>query len=96
MPSLQVRDLPEAIYRKLLNEAEKEHRSLAQQAIAVLAIGLGVSNAGAPWVLETFIQPFLEMFYPGEERENGIPISVHFDPIYSEFEFQIFEPESNQ
>ncbi len=42
MPSLQVRELPEAIYRKLVSEAEKEHRSLAQQAVAVLARGLGV------------------------------------------------------
>jgi hypothetical protein len=44
MPSLQVRELPEPIYRKLLTEAEKEHRSLAQQAIAVLARGLGVAE----------------------------------------------------
>jgi plasmid stability protein len=42
MPSLQVRELPEHIYRKLVAEAEKEHRSLAQQAVAVLARGLGV------------------------------------------------------
>jgi hypothetical protein len=44
MPSLQVRDLPDPIYRKLLAEAEKEHRSLAQQAVSVLARGLGVSD----------------------------------------------------
>ncbi len=44
MPSLQVRDLPDPIYRKLVNEAEKEHRSLAQQAVAVLARGLGVTE----------------------------------------------------
>lgn len=42
MPSLQVRDLPDHIYRKLVDEAEREHRSLAQQAVAVLARGLGV------------------------------------------------------
>ncbi len=42
MPSLQVRELPEPIYRKLAAEADKEHRSLSQQAIAVLARGLGV------------------------------------------------------
>jgi plasmid stability protein len=40
MPSLQVRELPEPIYRKLAAEADKEHRSLSQQAIAVLARGL--------------------------------------------------------
>ena len=42
MPSLQVRELPEHIYQKLVAEAEREHRSLAQQAVAVLARGLGV------------------------------------------------------
>lgn len=44
MPSLQVRELPDPIYRKLVAEAEKEHRSLAQQAVAVLARGLGVTD----------------------------------------------------
>lgn len=42
MPSLQVRDLPEHIYRKLVDEAERQHRSLSQQAIAVLSKGLGM------------------------------------------------------
>jgi len=40
MPSLQVRELPEHIYRTLCHEAEAAHRSLAQQAVAVLARGL--------------------------------------------------------
>jgi len=44
MPSLQVRDLPDPIYRKLAAGAEKEHRSLAQQAVSVLAIGLGITG----------------------------------------------------
>jgi plasmid stability protein len=44
MPSLQVRELPDPIYRKLAAEAEKEHRSLAQQAVAVLARGLGAAD----------------------------------------------------
>jgi plasmid stability protein len=42
MPLLQIRDLPEHLYRKLADEAAKEHRSLSQQAIAVLAKGLDV------------------------------------------------------
>jgi hypothetical protein len=42
MPTLQVRDVPEHIYRRLVQEAEKERRSLAQHAIAVLAKGLAV------------------------------------------------------
>jgi hypothetical protein len=40
MPSLQVRELPEHIYVTLCREAEEQHRSLAQQAVAVLARGL--------------------------------------------------------
>lgn len=40
MPSLQVRELPEHIYMTLCREAEDQHRSLAQQAVAVLARGL--------------------------------------------------------
>ncbi|MFQ5710081.1 MAG: hypothetical protein ACE5HO_21720 [bacterium] len=40
MPSLQVRDLPEAIYQKLKQQARSKHRTLAQQAIATLAQGL--------------------------------------------------------
>lgn len=40
MPSLQVRELPEHIYVTLCQEAEAQHRSLSQQAIAVLARGL--------------------------------------------------------
>jgi plasmid stability protein len=36
MPSLQIRDLPEDIYRTLLLRAERENRSLAQQATADL------------------------------------------------------------
>jgi plasmid stability protein len=40
MTSLHVRDLPENIHLKLQEEAKKENRSLAQQAVAVLAKGL--------------------------------------------------------
>jgi antitoxin FitA len=42
MPTLQVRDVPEEIYRNLVRQAEEERRSLAQQAIVVLAKGLEV------------------------------------------------------
>lgn len=40
MPSLQVRELPENIYRLLQKKAQAEHRSLAQEAVVVLAEGL--------------------------------------------------------
>jgi plasmid stability protein len=42
MPSLQVRELPEHIYRRLRQEAEIEHRSIAQQAVAAIARGLSL------------------------------------------------------
>jgi plasmid stability protein len=42
MPSLQVRELPEHIYSTLCREAEAEHRSIAQQAVAALAKGLNL------------------------------------------------------
>lgn len=42
MPSLQVRELPEHIYQALAQEAEMTHRSLAKQAVAVLAKGLNL------------------------------------------------------
>ncbi len=42
MPLLQVRDIPDHLYRLLVEQAAKERRSLAQQAVAVLARGLEV------------------------------------------------------
>ena len=40
MPSLQVRELPENIYRLLQEKATNEYRSLAQEAVVILARGL--------------------------------------------------------
>ena len=40
MPTLQVRDLPEDVYTRLNYLAEKEHRSLAQETIALLEEGI--------------------------------------------------------
>jgi hypothetical protein len=42
MPLIQVRDVPDHLYRLLAQQAEREHRSLAQQVLAVLARGLQV------------------------------------------------------
>lgn len=42
MPSLQVRELPENIYHLLQEKANREHRSLAQEAVVTLARGLQV------------------------------------------------------
>ena len=44
MPSIQVRDLPEEIYNKIKNNAQKDHRSLSQQAIVTLKKGLGIDE----------------------------------------------------
>ena len=45
MSSLQVRELPENIYSLIKQRAEAEHRSIAQEAIALLAKGLDTSIA---------------------------------------------------
>ncbi len=37
MPSLQIRDMPDEVYEALAERAQKQRRSLAQQAIADLA-----------------------------------------------------------
>jgi plasmid stability protein len=42
MAMIQVRDVPGHIYRRLAEQASREHRSLAQQTLAVLSRGLGV------------------------------------------------------
>lgn len=44
MPSIQIRDLPEQIYSKIKNNAQKDHRSLSQQAIVTLKKGLGIDD----------------------------------------------------
>lgn len=44
MPSLQIRELPEPIYRKLRLNAQKDHRSLSQQAIITLQKGLEIKD----------------------------------------------------
>lgn len=40
MASLQIRDMPEDLYESLKLTAEKDHRSLAQQAIVLLGEAL--------------------------------------------------------
>jgi plasmid stability protein len=44
MPSIQIRDLPEQIYNKIKNNAQKDHRSLSQQAVVTLKKGLGIDE----------------------------------------------------
>lgn len=46
MPILQVRDLPNEIYVRLVRLAEQEHRSLAQQTIVLLEEGIAARMPG--------------------------------------------------
>ena len=84
MPTLQVRDVPEHIYRRLAELAEKERRSLAQQAVAVLAKGLEVEvdpKARRRKVLEEAkrlnlgrgksLPDFVKLIREDRERESG-------------------------
>jgi len=43
MKSLQVREVPDHLYQKLLMESKKSHRSLSQQTIVTLSLGLKTS-----------------------------------------------------
>ena len=45
MPTLQVRELPEDVYRKLRRLAEAENRSLAQETIVLLRKALGLETS---------------------------------------------------
>ncbi|MEW5920346.1 MAG: hypothetical protein AB1796_05195 [Bacillota bacterium] len=44
MPSLQVRDLPEQIYQKIVELAKAERSSIAQQTIVLLEKALQIVN----------------------------------------------------
>lgn len=44
MPSIQIRDVPEEIYKTLAETAKRERRSLAQQAIVTLERGLSIED----------------------------------------------------
>ena len=44
MASLQVREVPAVLYGELRRAAQREHRSLSQQALMVLKKGLGAED----------------------------------------------------
>ncbi|MFO7870632.1 MAG: hypothetical protein R6V03_04275 [Kiritimatiellia bacterium] len=44
MRSLQVRELPDHIYARLREDAKREHRSFAQQAVVTIERGLGMES----------------------------------------------------
>ncbi len=57
MPSLQIRNLPDALYQTLTLRAEQAHRSLAQQALIELLRATGNANSGQrDRILETISQ----------------------------------------
>lgn len=47
MASLQIRDMPEDLYESLKLRAEKDHRSLAQQALVLLSDALKAGASGS-------------------------------------------------
>lgn len=44
MPTIQIREVPEHIYDALRERAQRERRSLAQQAIVTLERGLSIED----------------------------------------------------
>lgn len=46
MPSLQVREMPAALYGALAAEAAREHRSMARQALVAIQRGMEVREDG--------------------------------------------------
>jgi plasmid stability protein len=44
MPILQIRDIPESLHRKLRDRAQRDRRSLSQEAVAILEKGLEVTE----------------------------------------------------
>jgi hypothetical protein len=45
MPLLQVRNVPEHIYKRIVQLAEMERRSIAQETLSLLENALGINNS---------------------------------------------------
>ena len=74
MASLQIRKLPENIYSLLKRRAEAENRSIAQEAIVLLAKGLDTSIA--PKKRRTRLLQRIE-----EEAELNSGTAAKLDPV---------------
>jgi hypothetical protein len=74
MPLLQVRDVPEHLYRLLVRQAEKERRSIAQQAIAVLAKGLGAEIDAKARRREVLAK--IQQSHPGRGKTLSDPVKL--------------------
>jgi hypothetical protein len=70
MPTIQVREVPEHIYRTLTEEAKRERRSLSQQIVATLAKGL-----------ELEADPKQRRRQVLAEMRAASPIKWAFDPV---------------
>jgi len=73
MPTLQVRDLPEDVYAQLSYLADKEHRSLSQETIAVLKEGL-TAKIGS----KEARRRLLEEEYPLGKNVHSLPDPVEY------------------
>ena len=73
MPNLQIRDLPENLYRLLKERAKKERRSLAQEAVIALARGL--EREGDP------LDRRRKLLKEIEENQIDEKVKSRFDPV---------------
>jgi hypothetical protein len=73
MPTLQVRNVPENIYRRIVNLAELERRSIAQETLSLLESALNMDNNNKSH-REKLIDCILH------ENENSYSVSVP-DPV---------------
>lgn len=69
MPSLQIRDLPEDVYEALAYRADRERRSLAQQAVVELRRALEQSRGTRRREVVEELQREAE----GGSRREGLP-----------------------
>ncbi len=48
MPSLLIKDMPPELHQRLREAAERDHRSMNRQAIAILEAALDLAPSGEP------------------------------------------------
>lgn len=73
MPTLQVRDLPDEIYKQLSYLAEKEHRSLSQETVVLLKEGI-VSKLGNRERRKTILEQKIEINIQGNELPDPVDL----------------------
>jgi len=73
VPSLQVRDLPEHIYQKIVQRAAAERRSVSQEAIVLLEKALEIAERTVDYRIKLVDQIVMET---KEVPQNKLP-----DPV---------------